>query len=1774
MSQNDYIINISLLEKYKSDFSSEKQYFNSTSYNTFNSGYINRCSDNYVIRMKNKLRSLYTKVTNDYNSINLWFNDYVNDIKNLENVLSGNGNSGSIKHSSLRNYINSNLPALNGYTISFANALSLNFESAFGDYYTTWKYTSEAKNNTLSFINKIEEIASPYLGENIVIFDKAESIVSSVFDATTDFLGKAEQRTKAIATSWFQKSEGSNKKEEKITADTLAEQLKNGEITHIEYAVKMAEITIQQVSSTVEDGWNDFTAGVEEGYNQAVEKVEEIGESIEEGWNDFTTAVENGYNNVVGKVEEFGESAEEWYHEEFVPFAESAAATGATVATSVGEGLAKAGEWFIDGLAMMGNAMSAQNMSNAWAFSSSQLQTYQNTIEFNNEATKAFVETDYVTPVFDQYYEETEAGQWQKENAIYFEETREVGKGLGQTVGTIALSIGGSPVASAAVIGMGKGSEQAYQSGADFHEGFATGFATALWEGTQWYIGMGINKWIPIKGSGSGSKVLNSAIRVLADGIDGAVEGFAQPLINSIYQEGTYSELFEAAGGWTNVGIQGLIGAGGSLIGEIFDLGKYFRNEAKLGKLPATMEVSSGKTFSTQELLDIIKDEDKLTKFLDFDSNKNMFDGTKTEYSSAMKQLLETADKNTIDLGISKNQIQKINNFIDSFTTNIKNVNTINLSDLKYKPAGFVSSISARLESNIRKYVYTDTNAIEGLNKKIMDNGLYHFTDAADQILDSGYIKATDEALIGPLGYLGSSYGNPKSFFFSGIPEVGNFATNLDSVPLKTTAVKVQPNIDIVNSSKLKVRNLDDGAITYDGRFDLSGSQASKEYLCLVRENDELVYKPVSKEFYDNYENTAEGQALAEFLKDKKNVQAIKDDYLVGLSAKSTNAKVSSGSSLVTNSTSFSNVKNVLDKIMSKIGNGTGRSNLLLYAANGNIERIPVEFRDQIKNITATDIKNYFDIEDTKIGTQFFGGSPIKNSIDISATNQRNPLITNFKAAMDAFAGSQESCLNKLKKLFKSSADKAELKNLEMTVKKYYPDMTKQEMEAFFTRLNEHGCTYVAAANSIFEQLKYDADLFYKEFGFDMYLPNGELNHDQLILDVFSSLSKMGEVNCKIFSEPVSYNSWSETARNLLGIDPTTIDNPHGFSLESISMLKVNDYVKENGLILTQNDSGNITIKKLNETTTIVGTPNDVAKKLLGKDLEIETEAELLKVLKDNNIEANFTTKIDASYDGAKILASDKWMNAYFESKGINMKFESSKLFGDSLDGDDLLSKVTNLYNDGYSVEVTARAHHPTWMTDGTKLGGTTLGVDGVGHAMVLRGITDNNEVIVSSWGKLYKIPSKYLNSLEFNAIKIGVGDNSLKEALNYSTSNVNVNSILDSISAKKETFVSKVQNLFNGFSKNNISKLPETIEVSVGSNGKLFSVEQLIDIIQDEKKWSEKFAVINANEIESIEEFTLAAKQLLELVDKNKIDLGISDARLKQMKRDIKGILDFAELVKEQRIEDIYLENLKKLIPECKTFSKDYLEAVRQLSEYYGDAGDKVAGLFSQLMTIPQIFDELSVEEKAVFKTFLQETRQGQHLSKLTDEEIKSLTLYTNAYGEKINFMLNIEKIFGYIEDMPVQTVIDNIDAAIVKYGGLEEATELYSGAKISSFIGKNNEYADLFDGIDTNNLSEVYRVLKNHIGKPLGNLGYISTSPSYSHSFAKLPECPIVLKIMAPQGTQGAYINQVSACYNEECEFLLARNPNLKMVDVSEPTIDVNGLKKIIITCIVEGE
>ena len=66
----------------------------------------------------------------------------------------------------------------------------------------------------------------------------------------------------------------------------------------------------------------------------------------------------------------------------------------------------------------------------------------------------------------------------------------------------------------------------------------------------------------------------------------------------------------------------------------------------------------------------------------------------------------------------------------------------------------------------------------------------------------------------------------------------------------------------------------------------------------------------------------------------------------------------------------------------------------------------------------------------------------------------------------------------------------------------------------------------------------------------------------------------------------------------------------------------------------------------------------------------------------------------------------------------------------------------------------------------------------------------------------------------------------------------------------------------------------------------------------------------------------------------------------------------------------------------------------------------------------------------------------------------------------------------------------------------------------------------------LENGDLKGIYQAIAALKGEKITDAGYMSSSPCYGASFCTFN--PIALEIVAPEGTPGAYINQISEFYN----------------------------------------
>lgn len=185
----------------------------------------------------------------------------------------------------------------------------------------------------------------------------------------------------------------------------------------------------------------------------------------------------------------------------------------------------------------------------------------------------------------------------------------------------------------------------------------------------------------------------------------------------------------------------------------------------------------------------------------------------------------------------------------------------------------------------------------------------------------------------------------------------------------------------------------------------------------------------------------------------------------------------------------------------------------------------------------------------------------------------------------------------------------------------------------------------------------------------------------------------------------------------------------------------------------------------------------------------------------------------------------------------------------------------------------------------------------------------------------------------------------------------------------------------------------------------------------------------------------------------------------------------------------------------------------------------------------------KINWKDRESILNYLNASSQGQFLASLTVGEVLAIYEYTLGSGTILQWLNGIPMHSNYRIKDPIvlNNIIECLDSAIQKYGGLRQNMILYRGDtldKLSLWKGWNIK--------DVNDLTK-------YIGKTVVNDSYMSTGVSADGSF---DDRTIIWKIKAPIGTQGIYINDISAYYSDDkqYEFIVRRKSEFRIDNVYE--------------------
>ena len=558
-------INLSKLKSHKSTFDSLEKSFNNSAYSTFNSSYIKRCSDPYVTKMKSNLTLLYNQIKKGYSNIDSWWTKYNQNAEGLEKKLSNEGNT--ITEYGIRAYA-MHLPELNDFkiptTVSFASS---GIVGALGG-------------GLFANLGTVSANADPFAA----IYSDY-NIQNNIKEMVSD----------------------TNTKQDKEEAARMVGQGIAVSLTQALSPSLSSFLTTEQPKSILDHAL-DFLG----------DRAEDVGNFINDVGAQVGGAVTGIMDGVGSAVELIGEGILRDINNTF-EFLNRTAATIATFGTSAIKGIGRVFEGVVD---FMYSARSVIGTPITWLGDLITGGKY-NFTEQLHEQTQAIVSVDITESVASAIGNTgvgKAAGNWMKENAVFYDQVSALGEGVGEVVGILgisALTMGTvNPAIVAGAVGYGKGVQTAYQNGASYGEGVLSGVVTGGLDATTYYLGgkvggaFGKAAFAPIAGTGAKVTLGNAGIRVGIDMLLGIGDSLLRPF-TQFYQDGytdpdgnyhsfegmdvfeRYQVMFEQTGGLEGLAVNATLGAGFSTLGEAFDLKRFFgRNTANSPAKASNINIS------------------------------------------------------------------------------------------------------------------------------------------------------------------------------------------------------------------------------------------------------------------------------------------------------------------------------------------------------------------------------------------------------------------------------------------------------------------------------------------------------------------------------------------------------------------------------------------------------------------------------------------------------------------------------------------------------------------------------------------------------------------------------------------------------------------------------------------------------------------------------------------------------------------------------------------------------------------------------------------------------------------------------------------------------------------------------------------------------------------------------------------------------------------------------------------------------------------------------
>ena len=727
-------IKIKTITIYEEEFKADYSNYKNVTYSTFLSCYLKNCSDPTVLLMASKLSDEYTKIDNGYKNIDKWWSDYISQFSNTEKSLENKLNIPSTK---LKDIIkNANIPdKLNSLTNKLSQINDVqqqyNAKQTKNGHGGGGAHFSDGDDNS-------NQTKGGHGGSGAHFSD---GLLSDLDDETMQEM-KQQLEDSRNEESWFDKLNNRMHEGKKPIAEFIEKKLDDWQIDDddgtMDKVFKTGATNAVKIVSTFEV----FVGSLGEGAAKSIE--DDV---------DFVALIAG---NVLGidETNEFiakdhvGDYFDSEYEEDpmvklfrensfgFDTTRQVGNTTGgiamfiAEVALSAGiSGLAKGGE---KGASKFIGKLFRREVTEEGAEQGVKKATEKAATDALKEGTEKIQKEAAEDAA--KKLAETGAKKTAEAEAKAVTE-KELQKKLKKIMAAIGFAQG-----------TGSGAEEAYANGASDEQAIAYALLNGVWSAVQAYAGAEIS-----------SKISSPLVRIVLDGVDGALDPLAKSLFDLIWKDGyydengnyveftdeslpeKYSKSFKDEGGWSSV-LQNLaISMGFSGVGELTGLTKKLfgdntgKENADTSKLNGPLVTENNQLMNKfgemydddlNSLVQFFKTEGEYTD----DQIKNLFDNSSKD--NVVKAANDIANKNGYTFKCPYENSEFFKDVYDNINSNYYNKETL-------------EKLLSMLQSNDDDYIY----GIHRTSSKISADSIYNNGLQLTGHQSSGVINSTVDSI-------------------------------------------------------------------------------------------------------------------------------------------------------------------------------------------------------------------------------------------------------------------------------------------------------------------------------------------------------------------------------------------------------------------------------------------------------------------------------------------------------------------------------------------------------------------------------------------------------------------------------------------------------------------------------------------------------------------------------------------------------------------------------------------------------------------------------------------------------------------------------------------------------------------------------------------------------------------------------------------------------------------------------------------------------------------